>query len=420
MSARDVSEGTDGSRPWGVQLAESLEASGRAGAVVSAAFLAVPRHLFLPQVEVGEAYRDTAITVKSDAEGLPVSASTQPAMMAIMLEQLGLAAGQRVLEVGAGTGYNAAVMARLVGDSGSVVTIDVEPDLVVQARVNLAAAECHGVTVICGDGADGAPDFAPFDRIIVTAGAWDLAPQWLEQLGDGGRIVLPLSVRGIQLSVAFSRAETGTWVSGSARRCQFIRMTGGSAGPESVVPLGPQPGLHALVADGPAPEAGPLYEALSGLVTEESADLRVDGIAELADLDLWLALTEPGLTRVNLMGRHEGRASTAQQRIASLMPLGGYTRVGSSGELEVAALAVPTGPAEHASLAMAFNGYGAGSGALAGYLAERAAVWNALGRPGAASLKLSAYRTGTVPQAPEGAMIIRRPNVALVAEWSAN
>ena len=420
MGARDVSEGTDGSRPWGVQLAESLEASGRAGAVVSAAFLAVPRHLFLPQVDVGEAYRDTAIVVKSDAEGLPVSASTQPAMMAIMLEQLGLAAGQRVLEVGAGTGYNAAVMARLVGDSGSVVTIDVEPDLVVQARVNLAAAECHGVTVICGDGADGAPDFAPFDRIIVTAGAWDLAPQWLEQLGDGGRIVLPLSVRGIQLSVAFSRAETGTWVSGSARRCQFIRMTGGSAGPESVVPLGPQPGLHALVADGPAPEAGPLYEALSGPVTEESADLRVDGIAELADLDLWLALTEPGLTRVNLMGRHERRASTAQQRIASLMPLGGYTRVGSSGELEVAALAVPPGPAEHASLAMAFNGCGAGSGALARYLAERAAVWNALGRPGAASLKLSAYPTGTVPQAPEGAMIIRRPNVALVARWSAN
>ena len=238
----------------------------------------------------------------------------------------------------------------------------------------------------------------------MTAGAWDLAPQWREQLGDGGKIVLPLSVRGIQLSAAFSRAGTGPWVSESARRCQFIRMTGRSAGPESVVPLGPQPGLHALVADGPAPEAGPLYAALSGRATEESAGLRVDGIAELADLDLWLALTEPGLTRVNLMGRHEGRASAAQQRIASLMPLGGYTRVGSSGELEVAALAVPPGPSEHGSLAMAITGYGAGSGALARYLAERAAEWNALGRPGAASLKLSAYPTGTVPHAPEGAI----------------
>ena len=420
MSARDVSEDTDGSRQQGVRLAESLAASGRAGAVVSAAFLAVPRHVFLPQVAVDEAYRDTAIVVKSDAEGLAVSASTQPAMMAIMLEQLGLAAGQRVLEVGAGTGYNAAVMAQLVGDSGSVFTIDVEPDLVAQARVNLVAAQCHGVTVICGDGADGAPDFAPFDRIIVTAGAWDLAPQWLEQLGDGGRIVLPLSVRGIQLSATFSRSGTGTWVSGSARRCQFIRMTGGSAGPESIVPLGPQPGLHALVADGPVPEADRLYEALSGLVTEASAGLRVAGFAELADLDLWLALTEPGLTRVSLMGRHERRASAAQERIAGLMPLGGYTRVRRFGGLEVAALAAPRGPAEHGSLAVAVSGYGVGSGALAGYLAERAAAWDALGRPGAASLKLSAYPTGTVPQAPEGAMIIRRPNVALVPGWSAN
>jgi hypothetical protein len=102
------------------------------------------------------------------------------------------------------------------------------------------------------------------------------------------------------------------------------------------------------------------------------------------------------------------------------MPLGGYTRAGSCGELEVAALAVPRGPAEHGSLAVAISGYGAGSGPLAGYLAERAAAWDALGRPGAASLKLSAYPTGTVPQAPEGAMIIRRPNVALVAGWPAN
>jgi protein-L-isoaspartate(D-aspartate) O-methyltransferase len=291
------------------RLAESLRDSGRAGAVVSAAFLAVPRHLFLPRVEAWEAYRDAAIVVKSDGEGLAVSASTQPAMMAIMLEQLGLAAGQRVLEIGTGTGYNAAVMAQLLGDAGSVVTIDVEADLVEQAQANLAAAGMSGVTVSCGDGADGAPARAPYDRIIVSAGAWDLAPQWLAQLGADGRIVLPLSVRGIQLSVAFARAGAGIWVSRSAHRCQFIRMTGASSGPESVVPLGPQRGLHALVADGPVPEADLLHEALSGPATEASAGLHVGGIAELADLDLWLTLTEPGLARFNLMGRHEGRAT---------------------------------------------------------------------------------------------------------------
>jgi protein-L-isoaspartate(D-aspartate) O-methyltransferase len=171
MSARVIGESDDGLREDRTRLAETLRDSGRAGAVVEAAFLAVPRHLFLPKVEAREAYRDAAITVKSDAEGRPVSSSTQPGMMAIMLEQLGLAAGQRVLEIGTGTGYNAAVLARLVGDSGSVVTIDVEADLVEQARANLAAAGVSGVTVVCGDGADGVPAYAPYDRIIVTAGA---------------------------------------------------------------------------------------------------------------------------------------------------------------------------------------------------------------------------------------------------------
>jgi protein-L-isoaspartate(D-aspartate) O-methyltransferase len=396
---------------------ESLEASSRAGAAVAAAFLAVPRHVFLPQVEAEKAYRDKAILVKSNAQGLPVSSSTQPTMMAIMLEQLGLATGQRVLEIGAGTGYNAAVMTQLVGDSGSVVTIDVELDLVEQARANLAAAECPGVTVICGDGADGAPALAPYDRIIVTAGAWDLAPQWLEQLADGGRIVLPLSIRGIQLSVAFSRAGTGTWVSDSALRCQFIRMTGATAGPESFVPLGPQPGLHALVADGPAPQADLLYEALSGPATEVLAGIDVGRVAELADLDLWLTLTEPSLSRVNLMGRYERHENKTQERISSLMPLGGYARAASSGDLEVAALALPSGAGEQGSLAVAVHGYGTGGGSLASYLAERAGRWNELGRPGANRLKISAYQTGTAPQTPAGTLIIQRPHVTLAAGW---
>ena len=178
---------------------------------MSEAFLAVPRHVFLPRDLAAQAYEDTAIVTKSDADGLPVSSSTQPAMMAIMLEQLGLAAGHRVLEIGTGTGYNAALIAEIVGDSGAVVTIDVDPDLVDQARASLAAAGFAGVTVVCGDGADGVPGHAPYDRIIVTAGVWDLAPQWLAQLGAGGRIVAPISVRGIQLAVAFEHAGTH-WV----------------------------------------------------------------------------------------------------------------------------------------------------------------------------------------------------------------
>lgn len=420
VSEQPISEGAGGSAEARARLAASLLASGRAGATVGEAFLTVPRHVFLAQDLAARAYEDTAIAIKSDADGLPVSASSQPAIMAVMLEQLGLSAGQRVLEIGTGSGYNAALIARIVGDSGAVVTIDVEPDLIDQARARLAAAGFAEVTVVCGDGADGVPGRAPYDRIIVTAGVWELAPQWLAQLGPGGRIVAPISVRGIQLTVAFERAVTH-WAGRLALRCSFIRMTGLSAGPETFVPLGPQPGLHALVTDGPAPAAGPLYEALSGPAAELPASprLRVGDIAELADLDLWLALTEPGLSRVNLMGRYEGRANQAQRGIAGLMPLGGFARYDSAGRLGVAALAVPSGPARgDGPLEVVVQGYGPGRAALAAQLAERSAAWDGLGRPGAGSLELAVYPAGAPrPEAVGGQLISRRPNSALVAGW---
>jgi protein-L-isoaspartate(D-aspartate) O-methyltransferase len=421
MTAQVISEGTDGQAAARARLARGLRASGLAGPEVSDAFLAVPRHVFLPRESASQAYQDTAIVTKWDADGLPVSASTQPAMMAIMLEQLGLAAGQNVLEIGTGTGYNAALIAKIVGGSGSVVTIDVEPDLADRARASLAAAGFADVAVVCGDGGGGVPGHAPYDRIIVTAGVWDLAPQWLAQLGAGGRIVAPISVRGIQLAVAFER-EVTHWAGRLARRCGFIRMTGLSAGPEKMVPLGLQPGLHALVADGPVPEAGPLHEALSGAGADIAAPsgLGVSGIAELADLDLWLALTEPGLSRLNMMGRHEGRANQAQRRIAGRMPLGGFARPDRAGRLAVAALAVPSGLARSdRALAVAACGYGPGGAALAAHLVERAAAWDRLGRPGAGSLELAAYPAGTRPDVEEGKMIIGRPNNVLVAGWPA-
>jgi hypothetical protein len=186
------------------------------------------------------------------------------------------------------------------------------------------------------------------------------------------------------------------------------------------VPLGPQPGLHAVVADGSAPEAGPLYEALSGPVVDVPVPsaLRVDGIAELTDLDLWLALTEPGLSRLNLTGGYEPRANHAQQRIASRMPLGGFAHYDSAGRLGVAALAVPSGLEENGRpLEVAVLGYGPAGPALAGQLAERAVVWEGLGRPGADSLELAVYPAGTRPAAADGRMITRRPDSVLVAGW---
>jgi protein-L-isoaspartate(D-aspartate) O-methyltransferase len=401
-------------------LAAQLETTGRASPAVAAAIRAVPRHVFLPGLDPGQAYADAAVVTRSDGAGLPLSASTQPALMAVMLDQLRLEPGQRVLEIGTGTGYNAALIAHIVGDQGSVVSVDVDAGVTSDASTRLAAAGYGAVFVQCGDGAAGWPDRGPFDRIIVTAGAFDIAPAWLAQLAPGGRLVLPLAVRGIQVSACFERAGDG-WVSSSAFRCSFIRMTGALAGPEAFLPLGPQPGLHALVADGAAPDPAALYRALSGPATEVAAGLRAADMAELADLDLWLTLAEPGLTRLAMLGRHEGRANPAQRRIAGLMPLGGLARTGDAGPLGVAALGFgPAGrPARTGPAGIVAAGFGPGGAGLASDLARRAASWDEAGRPGAAALRLRAYPAGSPVAAGPGELLLDRPRTRLLAGWTA-
>src|SRR3984957_3055222 len=156
---------------------------------VAAALHAVPRHLFLPGQPPEATYADDAIVTKRDQAGQPISSSSQPAIMAIMLEQLGLAPGHRVLEIGAGTGYNAALISHIVGPSGQVTSIDIDPELVGTAREHLASAGFTEVTVTCADGAGGDPGHAPYDRIIATVGVSDLAPAWLAQAVPHRRIV---------------------------------------------------------------------------------------------------------------------------------------------------------------------------------------------------------------------------------------
>lgn len=170
---------------------------------ILAAFRAVTRHRFVTHVSIEEAYRDRAIPTKQLDSGVAISSASQPAIMAMMLAQLDLQPGHRVMEIGAGTGYNAALMARLVGARGQVVSIDVDEDIVADARQHLAANGIANVEVIRTDGGQGCPDGTPFDRIILTVGAWDIAPARRQQLTVNGRLVLPLSVGGSQLAVAF-------------------------------------------------------------------------------------------------------------------------------------------------------------------------------------------------------------------------
>ena len=130
---------------------------------VAAVLGRVPRHVFVPGVDLPEAYADEAIVTRY-RDGWPVSSASQPAMVAAMLEQLRPPEGGSVLEIGAGTGYNAALLSALVGASGRVVSIDIDPEVAEEARGHLAQAGAGNVEVICGDGAQGWPAVPPTTR----------------------------------------------------------------------------------------------------------------------------------------------------------------------------------------------------------------------------------------------------------------
>jgi protein-L-isoaspartate(D-aspartate) O-methyltransferase len=174
----------------------------RVGAVrsrsVRRAFQSIPRELFVPEVVARDGlpavYRpELALATAIDSRGMAISSSSAPIIMGLMLEALQLSPGHRVLEVGAGTGYNAALLKYLVGDGGRVTSIDIESSFARRARRSLARAG-YSCRIVAGDGRDGWSHGAPYDRIMVTA-ASDAVPQaWRDQLIEGGLIELPFRV----------------------------------------------------------------------------------------------------------------------------------------------------------------------------------------------------------------------------------
>jgi protein-L-isoaspartate(D-aspartate) O-methyltransferase len=208
-----------------LKMVDDLKRSGvlRTGRI-ERALLAVPRHEFLPDLRVEEAYENRAVMVKRSAAGIGLSSVSQPAIVAMMLEALEVADGHRVLDVGTGAGYNAALLAELVGAAGHVVTIELEPDLAEQAARRLAVVGAAGVEVVTGDGAAGHPPGAPYDRVIVTAGATEVAPPWVDQLVDGGRLVVPIcDAEGLGSLMVFTKRD-GRLEGRDEGSCAFLPM----------------------------------------------------------------------------------------------------------------------------------------------------------------------------------------------------
>lgn len=193
-----------------------LEARGIRDARVLEALRTVPREVFVPKPLAKQAYRDSALPVECD------QTISQPYIVACMTELLELKPGDRVLEIGTGTGYQTAILARL---AERVFSVEWRLKLMLGAAKRLEQLGVANATLRCGDGSVGWAEHAPYDAIIVTAGAPEAPRALCDQLAEGGRLVLPVGALTNQTLVRLRKAK-GVCRRENCLPCRFVKLVG--------------------------------------------------------------------------------------------------------------------------------------------------------------------------------------------------
>jgi protein-L-isoaspartate(D-aspartate) O-methyltransferase len=369
---------------------------------VEAAFRAVPRHWFLPETPPEEVYSDRPILTKRDSQGHPLSSSSQPSLMAGMLEELQLERSSSVLEIGTGTGYNAALMAHIVGERGRVFSMDIDEEICAKARERLAGASFERVTVLCADGALGHPEASPYDRIIVTAGAPDIADPWRQQLAFGGRLVVPLKILGTQYSIAFEKREDHL-ASRSLTYCGFIMLRGSLTDTSELWP----------------PSAFQRVDEIRPAAKERQTGIEATGEEVMSSLLLWLALREPGICVLQEVSQGKSKSVRLIWTSADRNPWANSI----SSDKTAGLLLRPGGDPSSRGL-MTMNRAGplsvlqfGSAEPLADRLMEHIRAWAGAGRPSCHDLRIRAYPKDVPYHPGEGEFLVKNEFSQLVLEW---
>ncbi|OHV58751.1 methyltransferase, FxLD system [Pseudofrankia sp. BMG5.36] len=379
--------------------------------LVEAAFRRVSRELFLPGVPVAEAYANTAVYTKTTSTGVSISAASQPTMVAQMLEQLAAQPGHRVLELGAGTGYNAALLATVVGDTGHVTTIDVDEDLVDGAREHLTAARINNVDVVRADGALGHPSHAPHDRIIATVGAFEIPAAWLDQLAADGRLVVPLRLRGTNSrSIAFERRED-RWVSVDSQLAVFMPLRGIGDDARRIVPVTAAGDVTLQVHKDQDVDADQLAGVLDQPGTTEWTGVLFPGNVPFEWLDLWLCLHLPNaLMRMNTVPAAVERGCVS--------PMFGWGAMATTHGADLAYFTLrPAPPASDGEklYEIGLIGHGPTGDQLAHRVADETRTWDTNQRGRTACFEIPDTPESTDPAA--GRYVLDRPQRPITVIW---
>ena len=340
---------------------------------VEAAMRSVPRHVFIPEAPAEEAYNPfRAVVTKRDSDGNALSSVSDMHVQAWMLEAARISPGMNVLEVGSG-GYNAALIQELVGPTGCVTTVDIDEWVTGRAVELLEKTGYSGVNVVLADAEQGVPELAPYDAILVTVGAWDVAPAWAAQLAGSGRLVMALRMLGMQRVIAF--VKDGDMLSSVAvKMFGFVAVQGSGAHPAKLLVMrGGEVSLR--YDDEPSPDPGPLQGVFESPRVEVWSGAKVGAYELLDTVQMWLVTTLPGFCMLLVDEKLDtGLIVPPKKRNAAMATVDG------------ASLAYVTTRAAQEDGASAWefgvHAFGPQAGALAGQVTGQLREWAAVHRHG--------------------------------------
>ncbi len=174
---------------------------------------------------IGEIYQDSPLVIESDGEDV-ISTSSQPTVMAFMIDAVSLKEGMKVLEVGSGSGYNAAILSEITGSDENVFTLEIREETASRAQNNLRGNGYSGVTLLEEDGGFGYKDGSPYDAVIVTCSSSTITKNWIEQLKVGGKLCAPLATRGMETLVDLEKVSDTKLRGQATLYVRFLRFTG--------------------------------------------------------------------------------------------------------------------------------------------------------------------------------------------------